>query len=47
MVEITEFPHLATKYGVMGVPRVVINEDIHFEGALGEKDYLDHVLKAI
>jgi glutaredoxin-like protein len=36
MVEATEFPHLSYKYGVRGVPRTVINEDIHVEGAMPE-----------
>lgn len=36
MVEATEFPHLANKYQVMGVPRTVINETIHIEGAVPE-----------
>ena len=36
MVEISEFPHLATKYQVMGVPRTVIDETIHIEGAVPE-----------
>jgi len=36
MVEATEFPHLSYKYQVMGVPRTVINEDIHIEGAVPE-----------
>lgn len=36
MVEIIEFPHLATRYQVMGVPRTVINETIHVEGAVPE-----------
>jgi len=36
MVEATEFPHLAMKYDVMGVPRTVINEDYHIEGAVPE-----------
>jgi len=39
MVEATEFPHLANKYRVYGVPRTVINETIHIEGAVPE-DYL-------
>lgn len=47
MVEATEFPHLANKYGVMGVPRIVINEDTHFEGALPEPQYVDKVLEAL
>jgi predicted DsbA family dithiol-disulfide isomerase len=36
MVEVSEFPHLAMKYQVMGVPRTVINETIHIEGAVPE-----------
>jgi hypothetical protein len=36
MVEVIEFPHLATKYQVMGVPRTVINENIYIEGAVPE-----------
>jgi predicted DsbA family dithiol-disulfide isomerase len=36
MVEVSEFPHLAVKYEVMGVPRTVINETIHIEGAVPE-----------
>ncbi len=36
MVEVIEFPHLATKYQVMGVPRTVMNETVHIEGAVPE-----------
>jgi glutaredoxin-like protein len=36
MVEATEFPHLSNKYNVMGVPRTVVNEDIHIEGSVPE-----------
>ncbi len=36
MVEAMEFPHLAVKYQVMGVPRTVINETVHIEGAAPE-----------
>ena len=37
MVEVIEFPYLATKYQVMGVPRTVINETIQIEGAMPEQ----------
>jgi predicted DsbA family dithiol-disulfide isomerase len=37
MVEASEFPHLANKYQVYGVPRTVINEVIHIEGAAPEQ----------
>jgi predicted DsbA family dithiol-disulfide isomerase len=36
MVEVVEFPHLGNKYDVMGVPRTVIDETIHIEGAVPE-----------
>jgi len=36
MVEAIEFPHLSTKYQVQGVPRTVINETVHIEGAVPE-----------
>jgi len=36
MVEATEFPHLSMKYQVRGVPRTVVNEDVHIEGAVPE-----------
>jgi predicted DsbA family dithiol-disulfide isomerase len=32
-VEISEFPHLAQKYKVMGVPKTVINELFSIEGS--------------
>jgi glutaredoxin-like protein len=46
MIDISEFPHLANKYQVYGVPKVVINETIQFEGAIPEAQFLDHVLQA-
>jgi hypothetical protein len=36
MVEVIEFPYLSNKYNVMGVPRTVIDETIHIEGAVPE-----------
>jgi glutaredoxin-like protein len=36
MVEATEFPHLANRYQVYGVPRTVINDVVHVEGAVPE-----------
>ncbi|TET43079.1 glutaredoxin [Candidatus Aerophobetes bacterium] len=46
MIESAEFPHLVSKYGVMGVPKVVINEEFGFEGALPESSFVDEVMKA-
>ena len=47
IVEVTEFPQLGQKYGVMGVPKVVINEDHGFEGAVPENLFVEHVLNAV
>jgi glutaredoxin-like protein len=47
MVEATEFPNLSNKYNVKGVPRVVVNEDGYFEGALPEAIYLDSIKKRL
>jgi glutaredoxin-like protein len=46
MVEATEFPHLAQRYGVYGVPKTVVNETVSFEGAVPEPVFLSYVLKA-
>jgi len=45
MVEAMEFPHLAIKYQVQGVPRTVVNDTIHFEGALPEARFV-HELRS-
>lgn len=46
VIDAGEFPQLASKYGVMGVPKIVINEQIDFVGAVPENVFLDHVLLA-
>lgn len=46
MVESTEFPHLAQKYNVFGVPKTIINETVFIEGAVPEDTFLEQVLKA-
>ncbi len=47
MVEATEFPDLADRYHVMGVPRTVINEKTFIEGAVPEKMLLDKIRAAL
>nr|HID13301.1 glutaredoxin [Anaerolineae bacterium] len=47
MVEAMEFPHLAMKYQVMGVPRTVINETVHIEGAAPEPMVLEKLREAL
>jgi glutaredoxin-like protein len=47
MIEISEFPHLANKYGIMGVPKVVVNEKFSFEGSYPELQFWDKIKKAL
>jgi glutaredoxin-like protein len=47
MVEAIEFPHLSMKYQVHGVPRTVINETVHLEGAAPEGMILAKIKEAI
>jgi len=46
MVEATEFPHLANRYSVRGVPRTVIGEMHAIEGALPEPNFVQKVMAA-
>ena len=47
MIEAMEFYDLANQYSVMAVPKVVINDEVSFEGALPEEEFLSYVLSAI
>jgi predicted DsbA family dithiol-disulfide isomerase len=47
MVESSEFPFLAVKYNVHGVPHTVINEQHSVVGAEPEMELARAVLKAI
>ena len=47
MVEAIEFPHLAIKYNVRGVPRIVINETIQIEGAQPEPMLMAQLQEAL
>lgn len=47
MVEVIEFPYLANKYQVMGVPRTVIDETIHIEGAVPEPMLMKEFVKLL
>jgi glutaredoxin-like protein len=46
-VESMEFPELANRYQVYGVPRTVINEVIHIEGAVPEHGLMDEFMKVM
>lgn len=44
--EASEFPHLVQRYQVMGVPKMIFNEELNAEGAIPESSFLSNVLKA-
>ena len=46
-IEAMEFPHLATKYRVQGVPRTVINRTHFVDGTVPEPMMVERVLKAL
>ena len=46
MVMANEFPALSNRYSVMAVPKVVLNEETSFEGAIPEEDFLSFVDQA-
>ena len=43
-VEATEFPDLARKYQVSGVPKTVVNEEVEILGALPESAFIEQAL---
>ncbi|MEM3180915.1 MAG: thioredoxin family protein [Candidatus Micrarchaeaceae archaeon] len=47
MIEAMEFPELADKYGVMAVPKIVINDSVQFEGAVPEEMFLEYIERAL
>lgn len=47
MVEVSEFPDLAQRYQVYGVPLTVINENIRFEGGAPEHYFVPAMLKQL
>lgn len=46
MIEASEFQELSSKYGVMAVPKIVINDTVSFEGAVPEEQFLAYVREA-
>jgi len=47
MIEAIEFPHLANRYGVRGVPKTIANDKVEIEGALPEQAFVERVLSAV
>ena len=46
-VEATEFPDLARRYRVTGVPKSIVNEKVEILGALPQDMYIEQALTAI
>jgi len=44
VIDGSEFPDMALKYNVIGVPKIVINEKIEFMGEFNEDLFAEHVL---
>lgn len=44
VIDAQEFPDLALKYNVMGVPKIVINDKVEFMGAFSEDLFAEYVL---
>ena len=47
VIEITEYPEMAQKYQIYGVPKTVINDQVEFEGALPEEIFVHQALSAV
>ena len=47
VIEAMEFPDLARRFAVRGVPKIVINERAEFVGALPESEYLAQIRAAV
>ena len=45
-IEATEYPHLAMRHGVMGVPKTIVNGTGGVDGAVPEPYFLEAVLAA-
>lgn len=46
IVEISEFPHVATKYQIQGVPTVILSDVLMFVGAVPEENFIDAINQA-
>lgn len=47
MVEVSEYPELAQRYQVYGVPLTVANETVRFEGGAPEPYFIPAVLERL
>jgi len=46
-VEATEYPDLARKYRVTGVPKSIVNEKVEIMGALPQDMFVEQTLSAL
>jgi predicted DsbA family dithiol-disulfide isomerase len=46
VIEVGEFPEVAQRYRVSGVPKIVINDTVEFVGAQPETRFVQEVLRA-
>lgn len=47
VVEMTEFPDIVQRYGIMSTPHIVINEDTSFAGAQPPEAFLEQITLAL
>ena len=47
VIEVQEFPDLAQRYQVRGVPKTVINDTVEFVGNVPDETFIAHVLRAV
>jgi len=43
-VEATEYPDLARRYRITGVPKTIVNDDVEILGALPQDDFIEQAL---
>ena len=46
-VEATEFPDLARRYQITGVPKTIVNEEIEILGAVPQDAYVEQALSQL
>jgi predicted DsbA family dithiol-disulfide isomerase len=47
VIEANEFPDLSRRYGVSGVPKVIINDKVEFTGAVPEPHFVAAIQQAV
>jgi predicted DsbA family dithiol-disulfide isomerase len=47
VIEAMEFPDLARRYGVRGVPKIIINDRVEFVGAQPESEFLKYLKESV